>query len=296
MSRRLSLWRRVFWQMREDPWLQGVAVSTLSVALAILGAYLALCLNLYQAGQRLALGPSLILALHQDADPAAAQALAREIARLPEVDRAEYVGRAQALARFRRQLGPNQDLLSGLTDNPLPATMEVLLRPGAADLEALAARFGQNPLVSETVTSRPWLHRLAQTASTLGSLGLALGFLLFAGVVLLVANTVRLAVYVRRNQVEVLDLVGATRAYLRWPFLLETVLQALAGAAAASLMIWGLFSLLAAPAELPLGLNLADLLAFSWLVPPVLAVLAVLAGVLGGLLGLARALRPQELA
>lgn len=296
MNRGHGVWRRVFWQMRGDPWLQGVAVSTLSVALAILGAYLALCLNLYQAGHRLSLGPSLILALEQDTDTAAARALAQEVAQSPEVLGVEYISREQALERFKQQLGPNQDLLAGLDDNPLPATLEVMLRPGGAGMEELAQRLGQRPEVAQVVTSRPWLHRLAQTAATLGSLGLALGFLLFAGVVLLVANTVRLAVYVRRNQVEVLDLVGATRSYLRRPFVLEAVLQALAGAAAASLMIWGLFSLLSAPAELPLGLDLADLLAFSWYIPPVLALLAVMAGVLGGLLGLARALRPQELA
>ncbi|MFZ5587471.1 MAG: cell division protein FtsX [Thermodesulfobacteriota bacterium] len=296
MSWRHGLWRRVFGQMRDDLWLQGVAVSTLGVALAILGAYLALCLNLHQAGQRLALGPSLILALNDDAPPAAAQALAQEIARLPQAQRVEHLSREQALERFKRQLGPNQDLLSALSDNPLPATVEALFTPGGVDVEALAERFRQNPAVAQAVTSRPWLHRLAQTAATLASLGLALGFLLFAGVVLLVANTVRLAVYVRRNQVEILDLVGATRAYLRRPFILEAVLQSLAGAAAASLMVWGLFGLLAAPAELPLGLDLADLLAFPWIIPPILAVLAVAAGVLGGFLGLARALRPQELA
>ena len=95
---------------------------------------------------------------------------------------------------------------------------------------------------------------------------------------------------------EVLDLVGATASYLRWPFVLEAVMQALLAAGLASLMVWGLLRILEAPAELPLGLDLSQLMGFPWQVAPALVALAVLAGVLGGLLGVGRVLRPQGLA
>lgn len=69
-------------------------------------------------------------------------------------------------------------------------------------------------------------------------------------------NTVRLAVYVRCEQLEILDLVGATAAYVRWSFMLEAVLQALTAAGLASLLVWMMLKVLEAPAELPLGLDL----------------------------------------
>lgn len=287
---------RALGQMRQDPWLQGVAISSLTVALAIVGAYLTLCLNLQQAGQRLATGSTLLVALVDTASPEDGRALAKELAGWPEVAEVRFVGKAQALSRFRQQLGTHAGLLEGLEDNPLPNTIELFLPPGAAPHQALEEKLKASPLVGEVITSRPWLHRLEEAAGALGEAAWVLGGLLFLGVVFLVANTVRLAVYVRRDQLEILDLVGARPAYVRWPFVLEAVLQACLAAGLATLLVWGLMQLLQAPAELPLGLDLSQLLRFPWQVPAALLGLAVLAGVLGGLLGVGRVLRPQRLA
>jgi cell division transport system permease protein len=277
--------------MRQDPWLQGVAVSSLGVALAIMGAYLTLCLNLNQALDRLAGGAAVMAVLAEETTPRRGRELAAELAARPRVARATYVGKEAALERFRRQLGESQGLLQGLRENPLPAAVELVLEPGAP-ARGLAAELGRLAGVSEVVTSRPWLHRLEEAAGVLGEAAAALGLLLFAGVVFLVANTVRLAVYVRREALEIMDLVGASTGYMRRPFLVETALQALAAAALASGAVWLLLHLFRQPAALPLGLDAAQLLSFPPVVPPALALVALAAGLLGGWLGVARALRP----
>jgi cell division transport system permease protein len=286
---------RAWSQMRADLWLQGVAVTTLTVALAIVGAYMTLCLNLGQAGQKLAAGSSLVVALSDQASLEQGQALAKSLAAQPGVAQARLVSRQQALERFRQQLGPQASLLEGLEENPLPHILEIFLAPGAGDPQALAAKLSGQPLVDEVLTSRPWLHRLESSALSLAEAAWVLGGLLFMGVVLLVANTVRLAVYARRERLEILELVGATGAYLRLPFLLEALLQALAGALLASALVWLLLRLMRAPAELPLGLDLSDLVRFPWQVPLALLCLAALAALLGGMLGVGRALRGRGL-
>ncbi|MFH1033732.1 MAG: permease-like cell division protein FtsX [Pseudomonadota bacterium] len=294
MSRGASqgAFNRALRQMREDPWLQGVAISTLTVALAIVGAYLALCLNIQQAGSRLVTGATLMVALDDALSLEQARALSRELAANPQVDQVRLVNKDEALTRFRRQLGPHQGLLEGLEDNPLPNALEVFLVPGGRAAPGLVEELTHKAGVIQVVSSRPWLHRLEKSASTLAAVAVALGFLLFLGVVLLVTNTVRLAVYVRREHLEILDLVGATASYVRWPFVLEAMLQALAASGLASLLVWGLLRVLEAPAELPLGLDLSQLMGFPWQVPVALLLLAVLAGGLGGLLGVGRVLRP----
>jgi cell division transport system permease protein len=273
--------------MRQDPWLQGVAVSSLGVALAIMGAYLTLCLNLGQAAEGLASGAAVMAVLGEEVSEQRGRELARELASRPQVERAAYVGRQQALERFRRR-----GLLEGLRENPLPAAVELTLRPGAP-AEGLTAELAGLAGVAEVVTSRPWLHRLDEAVEVLAEAAAALGLLLFAGVVFLVANTVRLAVYVRREALEIMDLVGASNGYLRRPFLVETALQALAAAVLASGAVWLLLHLFRRPASLPLGLDAAQLLAFPPVVPPALAAVALAAGLLGGWLGVARALRPE---
>lgn len=285
---------RALRQMGEDLWLQGVAISTLAVALAIMGAYLALCLNLSQAAGRLLTGPTLLVVISPEVGAADGRELAAELSRLPGVASAEYVGQEEALIRFRRQLGPQAGLLDDLEANPLPNAVELVLAPEQTVPPELAAHIKNMAGVSDVVSGRPWLKRLERALRAGGELALALGILLFLGVVLVTSNTVRLAVHVRRRELELMALVGAGGRYMRGPFLMEAVLQGLAAAALASLALWGLFTLLAAPDALPWGLRLNQVLAFPPLLPLALAALAVLSGLLGGFLGVGRSLHPRE--
>lgn len=286
---------RAWRQMGEDIWLQAVAVSTLCVALAIMGTYLTLCLNLGAAASRLLTGPTLLVVLTPEAGPDRGPVLARELSRLPGVATASYVGRDEALVRFRRRLGPQASLLDDLEVNPLPNGVELVLAPGAPAGPELAAFIKNRAGVAEVVSGRPWLKRLERAVSAGGDLAVALGILLFLGVVLVTSNTVRLAVHARRRQLELMALVGASPGYMRGPYLVEGMLQGLMAALLASLLLWVLFSLLSAPAALPLGLRLGQVLAFPPLLPLCLAVLAVAATLLGGFLGVGRSLRPREM-
>jgi len=285
---------RALRQMSEDLWLQGVAISTLAVALAIMGAYLALCLNLSQAAGRLLTGPTLLVVIAPEASADDGKALAAELARLPGVASAQYVGQEEALIRFRRQLGPQADLLDDLEVNPLPNAVELVLTPEQSTPPELAAHIKNMAGVSDVVSGRPWLQRLERALRAGGELAVALGILLFLGVVLVTSNTVRLAVHVRRRDLELMALVGASGSYMRGPFLLAAVFQGLVAAALASLLLWGLFALLAAPDALPWGLRLSQVLAFPPLLPLALGALAVVSGLLGGFLGVGRSLHPRE--
>jgi len=280
--------------MGEDLWLQGVAISTLAVALAIMGAYLALCLNLNQAAGRLLTGPTLLVVTDPQVRPEEGRELAAELARLPGVASAAYVDQQEAMIRFRRQLGPQADLLDDLDTNPLPNAVELVLTPDLAAPPELAAHIKNMAGVSDVVTGRPWLQRLERALRAGGELAVALGILLFLAVVLVTSNTVRLAVHVRRRELELMALVGAGGGYMRGPFLVEAVLQGLAAAALASLLLWGLFSLLAAPDALPWGLRLGQILTFPPLLPAALGGLAVVSGLMGGFLGVGRSLHPRE--
>ena len=286
---------RAWSQARGDWWLQGVALSSLTISLAILGAYLALGLNLAAALGGLATGPALKAVLAPGVSAAQAQNLARELANDSAVAQVRYISPQEALADFRRQLGPHAGLLEGLAENPLPATLELLLRQGASQTDRVREVLATLPQVSQVLTSRPWLHRLEKVRAVAVELGAALGLLLFLGVVLLVSNTVRLAVYVRRDELEVLDLVGASASYVRAPFVLEALGQALIASLLACGLVAGLFHILGGQAALPLGLDLGQLLVFPWRVAFYLAGLAMAAALIGGLSGVGQAVRARGL-
>jgi cell division transport system permease protein len=142
------------------------------------------------------------------------------------------VSPAQALERLRLQLGDLGGALEGLPRNPLPATLE-LTPPGGGDLRALADAVSSVGGVAEVDYGREWVDRLEALGGALRGFGSASLLLLAVAALLVVANTIRLAVYARRDEIEIMKLVGATDAYVRAPFLLEGALQGLCGAALA---------------------------------------------------------------
>lgn len=286
---------RALRQMGENPWLSGVAVSTLTLALVIVGAYASLCLNLDAVGRRLTTGAVLVLVLAETVTPDQAQSLSAEIARWPQVTSAAYVPSQKALERFRRQLGPHAGLLDGLESNPLPEVVEVEVKPEAQAFDQAADRAGRLVQVKEVVTSRPWLHRLEEAFGLMGRFAAVLGVLLFLGLVIMSANVVRLAVYVRRYELEVMDLVGAPASYISRPFLIEAMIQGLVAAGLASLVLWLLFILFGSAAQLPLGVRLNHILSLPAEVPLILAGSGMLAGLIGGWLGVGRVRRADGL-
>ena len=286
---------RALRQMGENPWLSGVALSTLALALVIVGAYASLCLNLDAVGRRLTTGAVLVLVLAETVTPEQAQTLAAELGRWPQVSGASYVPRQEALRRFHRQLGPHAGLLDGMESNPLPDVVEVTVKPVAAAFDQAAARAGRLVQVKEVVTSRPWLHRVEEAFRLMGRFAAVLGVLLFLGLVIMSANVVRLAVYVRRHELEVMDLVGAPASYISRPFLIEAMLQGLAAAGLASLVLWLIFALFGSATLLPLGVRLNQILSLPAAVPLILAAVGLLAGLIGGWLGVGRVRRADGL-
>ena len=124
--------------------------------------------------------------------------------------------------------------MDGLDDNPLPASYEVRLRPtpaARAGVDALGARLRAMPGVADVRYDRQWLDASGRRRSTsFAALGLVLGLVLTLAAALTVANVVRLALFARRDEIEIMQLVGAPQAYIRGPFVMEGVLQGGIGA------------------------------------------------------------------
>jgi cell division transport system permease protein len=209
-------------------------VSVLTIGLALfLGASFLLGL----AGARALLTSwgaqaSVTLYLDRAATDEQARALAHRLrAEEPEAD-VVYVDRAQALRRLRADLGDLAGSLDGLVENPLPPTIEITPRGApAAVVRMLAARLSQVPLVADVDFGREWLDKLEALGRGLKTFGAGALLAVLGAALLVVANTIRLAVYARRDEIEIMKLVGATDGYVRVPFLLEGAMQGVLGAA-----------------------------------------------------------------
>jgi cell division transport system permease protein len=153
----------------------------------------------------------------------------------------EYVSKAQALNRFRRDFAELAALATNLEGNPFPASIEVQVRPetqGTGRVDALVARLASVPGVADVRYDRQWIARVTAGLAAVRRVGLMLAFVMMAAAALTVAAVVRLALYARRDELEIMHLVGSPYAYIRGPFVAEGLLQGGLGAGLALAVLW----------------------------------------------------------
>jgi cell division transport system permease protein len=279
MHRILHTFRRASDALLRAPYVTAVAVGTLYIALLLTGAFAATL----GAGGRLVSGWAgevpISVYLDSRADLEVARAAALAIAPDAQV---EAVPAAEAMRRLRISLGAEGRVLDGLGDDALPPSVE--LRIGDLSQErarSLATQLRSVPGAVDVDDGAVWVARLEALVDRARKLGLLLLGLVAAATAILVSNTLKLAVYARRDEIEIMKLVGATDLYVSAPILVEGILQGLLGGGlAVATLVAANVSLLPRVREvLPLAARLApaDVLPGSLLA-------AILAG--GALLGL----------
>jgi cell division transport system permease protein len=171
--------------------------------------------------------------------------LMRELGQAPEVRRVEFVSPREALRRYRTWAADMAELAAELETNPLPASLDVFLRPetpAAQAAAAITARVERRPGVEEVRFNQAWLERVESLIALARAGGGALAVVIFGAVVLVVAGVLRLAVHARRDEIEIMRLVGATPGLIRGPFLVAGAAQGLIASVAALAVVEGVRS------------------------------------------------------
>lgn len=263
------------------------AVLLITLALGALGAFWLASLNLGRAvaqwGERL----RVVAYLKQEpADPAP---LVRALSAMDGVARVRYVSKADALASLKRSLGDRASVVDDLARNPLPASLEVTPAASAATPEgtrALSTRLAALPEVEEVQGGAEWVQSLANWQRLLRNLGLAVGALLAVAAILTATTATTLVLHIRRDEMEIMRLVGASGTAVRLPILLQGLMQGLAGAGLALAGLAIAHALLAPRLEPLLAVTLG-LARAAFLSPPQIVLLlggGAALGALGGLL------------
>ena len=196
------------------------------------------------------------LFLQQEVSEDGARALAAGLREGPDVAKVRYISREQALAEFR-QLSGFGDALDALQANPLPAVLVVRPAAGVAGpdaVEALVKRLRQRPEVDMAQLDMQWVKRL-YALMEIGQRGVwVLGSLLALAVLLVVGNTIRLAIQNRRDEIVVIKMVGGTDAFIRRPFLYTGAWYGLMGGVIAFALVQGALGVLSEPVRHLAGL------------------------------------------
>jgi cell division transport system permease protein len=226
----LSL-REALHMFRRAPLLSALSITTMAFSLLVVGLFGLVAVNLQRSLEQVAERVE-VVAYVLPGTPIEASTLALgDIAAFPEVASAEYVTEEQALARARDELEEFRDLFQELERNPLPASIEVRLKPEFRDarhVRDVADRL-RGSISWTTCYGRDWVERLDRLRRIAGAVSLMVGAAFAAVAVIIIGTTIRMAVLQRSREIAIMRLVGATDAFIRRPFLLQGTLKGLCG-------------------------------------------------------------------
>lgn len=210
-----------------------------------------------------------------------------------EVENAVYWDKTMAWGEYQ-ELFAGQDELLDIDPTILPASIRIELTD--IDLHS-SVRFKleqRTGIVRQVATAAESIEQLQNLSNVLNVLGLGMAIVLGVAAVVLIANTIRLAIYARRDEVSIMKLVGASNWFIRVPFLLEGLIEGLVGAALAVFVVWlGATNLATAGETFALfRLDVSQQFFFRWGL--LFLIFGAAAGVIGSMLGLSKYLRDAD--
>ena len=239
------IFREGFSGFRRAKLSMAAAITTIAVSLLILGAFSILVLNATEVVQSLRAKVEMEAFLGDYLSPVETSIVRDSIASLPGVREVHYVSKEQAAQIFKEEFG--EDINRVLDFNPLPASVKIFLKDeyrtvkGAEQVyEAVKAIKG----VDDVIYRKTLLEMLDRRASTFLWIVFGIGLFITISSVFLVANTIRLAIYAKRKIIQTMKLIGATKSFVRGPFILEGLIQGVLGGSVAAGILFLVFEYL----------------------------------------------------
>ena len=271
-----SLWRSRL--------INALSALTIAVSLFVIGAFFAVGANLQQLVSRWTEKIQVVFYLEDALESRIEKILEARLRTDPAVLDVRFVSKDEALGRFRALFRDLGSLASDLGQNPFPASIEVTLRPGhetPAEVQRVVRDYSRAPGVEDVQYDLLWIQRLSAAARLIHGMGAFLGAILAMAGVFTISNVIRLTVYARQDELDIMRLVGATRAYVRGPFVVEGMLLGGLGGVLSVGLLWLAFRFF-----------VRDVLIRSELLgpaavtmPPSVAAIVVSSGIVVGLIG-----------
>lgn len=229
---------------RRAPVLTGLSAAMVGLALFVVGLFTLAAYNLRLELEQVEERVEIVAYLREDAEADRMTLAAQELRSIPEVLSVQLVTKSEALEVARGEFPAFEEVFTDLDVNPLPASLEIRLHPGNQDpaiLDRIAAQAARYDLVEDVEFGREWVEKLFTLRRiggiTVGVLGTA--FAIVAA--LIIGTAIRIAIFARREEIKVMQLVGARDGFIRRPFLIEGAVTGLAGGAIATGLTYATF-------------------------------------------------------
>jgi cell division transport system permease protein len=268
------------------PLVATLSTGAIGVSLLVVGVVGLAAANVARLTARWDRGVQMVVYLEDDVTPERARAIGGVLAGVSAIERVDYVPPDIAHRRLQESLGARADLLDGVENGFLPASLEVKLAGGVRGVAAASPvidKLRRTPGVEEVEFLGDWVDRLAALLGALRAAAIALGLLVGGACVYVIAGTIKLGMYARKDELDVLRLVGATDGFIRLPLLVEGALHGTVGAGVAVGLLYAVYRA-GAPALERMLAGAASGIELTFLTAPLVGV-SLAAGLLLGVLG-----------
>jgi len=224
--------RRAMKDIWSNRFLHMVTIITIALSILIVSAFGLFFTNINDILGSWKKGIRIMAYLNRDIEKIQIPELKNQLLSFPEISSAEFISRDTALNRLKMQMKRQTSIFENLKENPLPDVFEIRMNVSDRDwekVEVLAARIEQLPQIEGVEYGQKWLGRAIGIFNFFAFAGTIMCFVFFMASALIVANTIRLLFFSRREEFEIMRLVGATDGFIKGPFYIEGMIQGMFG-------------------------------------------------------------------
>lgn len=229
--------KETFTSLKRNSLMSIASISTVALSILVLGIFLTMVLNVNNLASHLENQVQVTIYMDDSASAEQLKHMEKVLRSTAGIVKVTPRTKEEALGEFKKRLGEQQKLLAALgEDNPFPASFEIQV-DNPERIPQLVTQFQQMPGVETAKFGQEVVEHLFQLTRVLRIGGILLIVLLAIATLFIISNTIRITVFARRREVNIMKYVGATDWFIRWPFLLEGMLMGFVGAVIASLIL-----------------------------------------------------------
>ena len=240
----MRFWRKAFHDFRDNPLLCMVTLLIIALSVLIVSAMLLFFSNVGDMLSYWRSGLKIMIYLESGSDDATRLAIKYKVQKLPGVIDARFISKDEGYNWLLEQMKGSGSLLADLKENPLPDAFEIQLTASsrtAGDIERLAGQLKRLKGVADVEYGQQWLGRFSQLMDLFRLAGYVMGTVFILAATFIVANTIRLVLYARKEEIDIMRLVGAEDGFIRMPFYLQGVMMGVTGGSLGLLFLYSLY-------------------------------------------------------
>lgn len=230
-------WKETFYSLFRNKFMAVASVLTVTLSMFILGVFLCAVLNINHMATYLENQVEMTVYLKDGLTTDQVMTVGKKLKALPDLKEIKFTNKDQAMAEFKNRLGDQQGILDAINGNPLPSSYSTSFATPASLKNAvnIVSKYEE---VDSVQYGQDIIEQLYKVAQVIRIGGMILIVFLAGAELFIISNTIRLTVFARRREIQIMKYVGATNGFIRWPFIFEGMIIGFLGSGLASFILW----------------------------------------------------------